>query len=67
MHRVYVHEGDVWTLASVYAKRPGHTLCPDDEYVVLETARSASYQEVCMLLDDGRRLCDIGPEHAHGD
>jgi len=65
MHRVYVHEGDTWTLASVYAKHD--ELCPDLEYVVLETERPPSRQQVCLLLDDGRRLCDIGPEHAHGD
>jgi hypothetical protein len=67
MHRVYVHDGEVWTLASTYAKREGYTLCPDDEYVVIETAQSASYQEVCMLTDDGKRLCDIGSEHDHGN
>lgn len=66
MNRVYVHEGEVWTLAAVYATR--HDLPKkDDAYVVFETARPPSVQEVCLLLDDGRRLCDVGPEHAHGD
>ncbi len=65
MHRVYVREdGEVFTLAATYATR--HTLptCPD-EYVVYETVRSASYQPVCLRLDDGRLLCDVGPEHEH--
>ncbi len=63
MHRVYVHDGEVWTLASNY----GRPLLPNVEYVVLEIDRPPSVQEVCVLLDDGRRLCDVGPEHVHGD
>lgn len=64
MHRVYVREGDVFTLAATYATR--HPLPSEaDRYVVYETPRSASYQPVCLQLDDGRLLCDVGPEHAH--
>lgn len=64
MHRVYVHEGEVWTLASAYATRQPLPTCPDD-YVVYITARPPSFQPVCLMLDDGRLLCDIGPEHEH--
>ena len=64
MNRVYVHEGKVWTLAAVYATR--HELPQKgEEYVVFETQRPPSVQEVCTLLEDGRRLCDVGPEHDH--
>ena len=66
MNRVYVHEGPVWTLAAVWSSRHGD-LPADGEYVVFETNRPPSVQEICLVLDDGRRLCDIGPEHAHGD
>ena len=65
MHRVYINEGEVWTLAATYARRG--PLPPDAAYVVLETEHPASVQTVCMLTDDGLRLCDIGPEHDHGD
>lgn len=64
MHRVYVREGEVFTLATSYATRHPLPFGPD-EYVVYETVRSASYEQVCLRLDDGRLLCDIGPEHAH--
>jgi hypothetical protein len=64
MHRVYVHEGPVWTLATAYARRQPLP-ASSDEYVVYVTPRSASYELVCQTLDDGRRLCDVGPDHEH--
>ncbi len=64
MHRIYVEDGEVWTLASVYARdRP----LPGGGFVVYETEHPPYAQEVCVLTDDGRRLCDIGPEHEHGN
>ena len=64
MHRVYVEDGEVWTLASVYARRAP---LPTDarRMVVFETIRPPHAEEVCVLLDDGRLLCDFGPTHAH--
>ena len=65
MHRVYVHDGPVWTLASAYVQRK--PLPRDaDKYVVYETPEPPSAAEVCLVLDDGRRLCDFGREHDHG-
>lgn len=67
MHRVYVREhGEVWTLASVYVQRGPLPTCPDD-YVVYETERPPSVQQVCLLTEGGLRLCDVGPMHTHGD
>lgn len=64
MNRVYIHEGDTWTLASVYASR--HPLpVKSTEYAVIETRRPPSVEEVCVLTEDGRRLCDFGPAHDH--
>ena len=66
MHRVYVADGECWTLASVYVNRA--PLPRDSErLVVYETARPPSVEEVCALTPDGRRLCDIGPGHQHED
>ena len=64
MHRVYVEDGEVWTLASVYAQRapiPNSA----DRLVVYETANPPYAEEVCFVTDDGRRLCDVGPSHVH--
>ncbi len=66
MHRVYVHDGDIWTLASAYVKAHG-LLSGSDKYVVYETTHPPFRQEVCALTKDGQRLCDFGPEHVHGD
>lgn len=64
IHRVYVDEGDVWTLAAVYARR--HPLpVGGDAYLVFETPRPPSAMPICLQLDDGRRLCDVGPGHDH--
>lgn len=63
MNRVYVHDGEVWTLASVYALKA--SLTSEREYVVHETERPPSVEEVCGWTDDGRYLCDIGPDHEH--
>ena len=66
MHRVYVHEGDTWTLASNYVRR--HPLPREgDEFVVYETQRPPSVESVCLVTHDGRRLCDLGPSHEHVD
>ena len=63
MHRVYVEDGDIWTLASTFVHRA--PLTPDRRYVVYRTERPPSAQEVCLVIDDGRRLCDFGPKHDH--
>ena len=64
MHRVYVEDGEVWTLASTYARRAP---IPTDaeRLVVYETLRPPYAQEVCVVVKDGRRLCDFGPGHEH--
>ena len=64
MHRVYVEDGEVWTLASVYAQRAPIPTCPD-RLVVYETVSPPYAEEVCFVTDDGRRLCDFGPSHEH--
>ena len=66
MHRVYVKDGEVWTLASVYVQRAP---IPTDasRLVVYETLRPPYAEEVCILTPDGRRLCDLGPTHEHSD
>lgn len=67
MHRVYVHEhGEVWTLASEYAKR-GPLPSNSDAFVVYETERPPSVQQVCMVIEGGLRLCDVGPMHEHSN
>lgn len=66
MHRVYVHDGSIWILASRYAEL-GPLPAEAERYTVLETQRPPSVQTVCLLTDDGRRLCDIGPEHVHDE
>lgn len=64
MHRVYVHDGDTWTFINTYVRK-GPLPHEAGEYVVLETQRPPSVQQICLVTDDGLRLCDIGPEHDH--
>lgn len=66
MHRVYVSDGSIWILAARYAQL-GPLPDDADRYVVLTTQGPPSVEEVCMVTDDGRRLCDIGPQHEHTD
>ena len=63
MHRVYVEDGEIWTLASSFVRRAPLTV--DNRFVVYETIRPPSVEEVCFVTDDGRRLCDFGPSHEH--
>ena len=65
MHRVYVEDGTCWTLASTFVRRA--PLTHERKYVVYRTERPPSVQEVCLVTDDGRRLCDFGPRHEHVD
>ncbi len=64
MHRVYVLDRDCWTLASVYANK-GPLPHEADQYVVFETTRPPSAEQICLVTPDGQRLCDIGPGHEH--
>lgn len=64
MHRVYVHDGNIWILASRYAEL-GPLPQEADRYVVLPTISPPSSEAICMVTDDGKRLCDIGPRHEH--
>jgi len=64
MHRVYVADRECWTLASRYL---GPLPRDPKKLVVYETSRPPSVEEVCLVTPDGRRLCDVGPEHVHGD
>lgn len=64
MHRVYVEDGEVWTLASVFVRRAPLPTDPS-RLVVYETVRPPHAEEVCFLTPDGRRLCDFGPSHEH--
>lgn len=65
MHRVYVHDGEIWTLASRFVRRASLPMDPE-RYVVYETPRPPSVQEVCAVID-GKHLCDFGPTHEHTD
>lgn len=66
MQRVYVHDGNIWILAARYAQL-GPLPAEGSRYIVLPTLNPPSVESLCLLTDDGKRLCDIGPEHVHGD
>lgn len=54
-------KGDLWVGVRAAHERLGE-LSRDREYTVLPCASMAP---VCVTLDDGRVLCDFGPEHDH--
>lgn len=62
-HRVFAHyHGPLWVGVAWLERHGGVTR--DNEFTVLPVARQGF---VCLTLDDGRVLCDYGPEHVHDD
>ena len=64
MQRVYVSDGEIWVLAARYAEL-GPLPAEADRYVVYPTVRPPYAETVCLVTEDGKRLCDIGPRHEH--
>jgi hypothetical protein len=60
-HRVFTHWTDDLWVGVNWAVRHAK-LTPANKYV---TVSVAAQKDICLVLPDGRIVCDYGPDHLH--